>query len=213
MQNGNELAEPQRPFKVTFAQPLAEAQPDSKVSRFVCSPAIQGHHDAHDTSLASAACLLRYWISVHVPLLPISASPLTPCHCCLFTKCPTSPSAWFFGDLCSSLFHTCTSGAFYKLLSLLCRCFFCCFAVCQEAQEEGCWRRGTRERGSSCCRTCATISDTTSRVLHPTRPWPLPPGQASRESSPLHTCTGQCLHLPLYMRFSVCSLTQLSPMY
>ncbi len=42
VQNGTDLAEPQRPFKVTFAQPLAEAQPDSKVSRFALSPAIQG---------------------------------------------------------------------------------------------------------------------------------------------------------------------------
>lgn len=31
VQNGTEQAEPQRPFKVTFAQPLAEAQADSKV--------------------------------------------------------------------------------------------------------------------------------------------------------------------------------------
>ena len=43
VQNGTELAEPQRPFKVTFAQPLAEAQPDSKVSRFTFSPAVQGY--------------------------------------------------------------------------------------------------------------------------------------------------------------------------
>ena len=42
VQNGTELAEPQRPFKVTFAQPLAEAQPDSKVSRSAFSPAMQG---------------------------------------------------------------------------------------------------------------------------------------------------------------------------
>ena len=31
VQNGTEQAEPQRPFKVTFAQPLAKAQADSKV--------------------------------------------------------------------------------------------------------------------------------------------------------------------------------------
>ncbi|KAA6418260.1 MAG: embryo defective protein [Trebouxia sp. A1-2] len=33
VQNGTELAEPQRPFKVTFAQPPAEAQPDSKSAK------------------------------------------------------------------------------------------------------------------------------------------------------------------------------------
>ena len=42
VQNGTELAEPQRPFKVTFAQPLAEAQPDSKVSTSGLSPAMRG---------------------------------------------------------------------------------------------------------------------------------------------------------------------------
>lgn len=37
VQNGTDQAEPQRPFKVTFAQPLAETQPDSKVSQGVAS--------------------------------------------------------------------------------------------------------------------------------------------------------------------------------
>lgn len=40
VQNGTDQAEPQRPFKVTFAQPLAETQPDSKVSQGVASTAM-----------------------------------------------------------------------------------------------------------------------------------------------------------------------------
>ncbi|DBB15126.1 TPA: hypothetical protein ACH3X3_004135 [Trebouxia sp. C0006] len=53
VQNGTELAEPQRPFKVTFAQPLAEAQPDSKSAKKRKKKSAGGEETENGTAAAA----------------------------------------------------------------------------------------------------------------------------------------------------------------